>query len=233
MAATRRSVAGGSFPPACRSHPARRTPTDRYGAGPAQVERDRARPHNKARWRLIEGLHRGSPDGAIADQNAGSGDPVVRPLVPKAASQPFGAHYREQRFSVHQLREWVAVPAERAVPKRRAKGLAQRLESSGSQWWACGPLQQVPLRGTRSRLGVPRRIPGRSAVVGRSQARRPTTASAHPPTPATDPPEFQAPQASRNSCGAPSKTPPNKACDALRRLRRTRVPSSSKHDFCA
>ena len=61
------------------------------------------------------------------------GNPVVRPLVPKAASQPFGAHYREQSFSVHQQREWVAVPAERAVPKRRAKGLAQRLESSGSQ----------------------------------------------------------------------------------------------------
>ena len=61
------------------------------------------------------------------------GNPVVRPLVPKAASQPFGARYREQRYRVRARREWLAVPAERAVPKRRAKGLAQRLESSGSQ----------------------------------------------------------------------------------------------------
>ena len=58
------------------------------------------------------------------------GNPVARPLVPKAAAQPFGARSREQSHRVHQHREWVGWWLQVAVPKRRAKGLAQRLESS-------------------------------------------------------------------------------------------------------
>ncbi len=36
--------------------------------------------------------------GFYRTRNAGSGNPAARPLVPKAASQPFGAHYREQKL---------------------------------------------------------------------------------------------------------------------------------------
>ena len=66
-------------------------------------------------------------------KHSGFGNPVARPLVPKAASQPFGARDREEKHRVRQQREGVAVPTERTVPKRCAKGLAQRLESSRSQ----------------------------------------------------------------------------------------------------
>ena len=67
------------------------------------------------------------PDGAIADQNAGSGDPVVRPLVPKLLRSPSGAHYREQSFCVRQRREGVGWWLKVAVPKPCAKGLAPGL----------------------------------------------------------------------------------------------------------
>ena len=69
-------------------------------------------------------------EGVVVHALRQHSNPVARPLVPKAAAQPFGARSREHSFCVHQHGKWVAVPAERAVPKRRAKGLAQRLESS-------------------------------------------------------------------------------------------------------
>ena len=76
------------------------------------------------------------------------GNPGVRPLVPKAASQPFGAHPREQTISVHGREKgvgwWVQVPCPRPAPKDWRRPWNRADPNCG----ASPHINTVPLRGT-------------------------------------------------------------------------------------
>lgn len=126
----------------------------------------------------------GGDVGAVLQQ---LGNPVARPLVPKAASQPFGARSREQRLRVLQNGDgWrcrLKVRCPSAAPKDWRNAWNQADPVVGLRPTS----KTVPLRGT-SRIGVPRLATLANSRIGwrcrpARCARLAAIATAHHPPP--------------------------------------------------